>query len=174
MHPTGRNCALRLGEPQPRCNAGRDGPHPGGHWIRPDWALSSWADRILEEAGLGVTILDRDGVVIYYNRWAALYMDRKPSYIDDDVRNRHGRAVTNPRLDAMFGLFKKGRTEPVRYVAHPPGMRALFVTVSPIHQGDELVGFSQRVLFKEEVQELCQRFDAEGRKPFEKDMLPDG
>jgi len=57
--------------------------------IRPDWALSDWADRILEEAGVGVTILDRDGVVIYYNRWAALYMDRKPSYIDDDVRNRH-------------------------------------------------------------------------------------
>ena len=36
--------------------------------IRPDWALSDWADRILEEAGVGVTILDRDGVVIYYNR----------------------------------------------------------------------------------------------------------
>ncbi len=142
--------------------------------IRPDWALSNWADRILEEAGVGVTILDRDGVVIYYNRWAALYMDRQPSYIDDDVRNRHGRAITNPRLDAMFGLFEEGRTEPVRYVAHPPGMRALLVTVSPIHQGDELVGFSQLVLFKEEVQELCQRFDAEGRKPFEKDMLPDG
>lgn len=142
--------------------------------IRPDWALSYWADRILEEAGVGVTILDQDGVVIYYNRWAARYMDRQPSYIGDNVRNRHSRAITNPRLDAMFGLFEKGRTEPVRYVAHPPGMRALLVTVSPIHQGDELVGFSQLVLFKEEVQELCQRFDADGRKSFEKEMLPNG
>ena len=142
--------------------------------IRPGWALSEWADRILEEAGIGVTILDREGTVIYYNRWAAEYMDRNPSYIDDDVRHRHGRKVTNPRLDAMFELFENGRIEPVRYVAHPDGMKALLVTVSPIHSGDELVGFSQLVLFKEEVQELCARFDASGRESFEKEMLPNG
>jgi ATP/maltotriose-dependent transcriptional regulator MalT len=35
------------------------------------WALGEWADRLLEQAGLGVTIVDRHGVVIYYNKWAS-------------------------------------------------------------------------------------------------------
>jgi hypothetical protein len=45
--------------------------------------------------------------------------------------------------------------------------------VSPIKVDGELVGFSQIVLMKNEVQELCQRFDESGRETFEKEMLPD-
>jgi sensor histidine kinase regulating citrate/malate metabolism len=136
------------------------------------WGLDEWADRILEQAGVGVTILDRHGTVLYYNRWAAEHLDRKPEYIGTDVRKRHRRAQTNPRFDAMLRLFEEGRVEPVRYVARPYGKTTILVTVSPIRVDGELVGFSQLVLLKDEVQELCARFDATGRESFEREMLP--
>ncbi|MDA0165739.1 PAS domain-containing protein [Solirubrobacter ginsenosidimutans] len=139
-----------------------------------DWGLDQWADRILEQAGVGVTILDRHGTVMYYNQWASEHLDRKPEHIGNDVRKRHRRAVTNPRFDAMLRLFEEGRDEPVRYVARPYGKTTILVTVSPIRVNGELVGFSQFVLLKDEVQELCARFDESGRESFEREMLPDG
>jgi sensor histidine kinase regulating citrate/malate metabolism len=138
------------------------------------WQLSGWADRLLEQAGVGVTIVDRSGSVMYYNKWALDHLDRKPDYIGVDVRDRHRRPVTNPRFDAMLKLFEDGRVEPVRYVARPYGKTTILVTVSPICVGGEMVGFSQIVLLKNEVQELCARFDESGRESFERDMLPNG
>ena len=135
-------------------------------------ALDRWAARILEQAGVGVTILDRHGTVMYNNKWASEHLDRKPEYIGNDVRKRHRRAVTNPRFDAMLRLFEEGRFEPVRYVARPYGKTTILVTVSPIRVNGELVGFSQIVLLKDEVQELCARFDESGRESFEREMLP--
>jgi hypothetical protein len=46
------------------------------------------------------------------------------------------------------------------------------VTVSPIRVDGELVGYSQIILMKDEVQELFRRFDESGRESFEKAMLP--
>jgi sensor histidine kinase regulating citrate/malate metabolism len=142
--------------------------------IATDWGLDQWADRILEQAGVGVTILDHHGRVMYYNKWASEHLDRMPEYIGNDVRKRHRRAVTNPRFDAMLRLFEEGRVEPVRYVARPYGKTTILVTVSPIRVNGELVGFSQIVLLKDEVQELFARFDESGRESFEREMLPDG
>src|SRR4029453_18316144 len=102
------------------------------------------------------------------------HLDRKPEYIGNDIRKRHRRAVTNPRFDAMLKLFEDGRVEPLRYVARPYGKTTILVTVSPIRVEGELVGFSQIVLLKDEVQELCTRFDTSGREYFEREMLPNG
>lgn len=138
------------------------------------WALREWADRLLEQAGLGVTIVDRHGTVKYYNKWASEHLDRQPAYLGHSVHERHHREITNPRFDAMLKLFVDGRIEPVRYVARPYGKTTLLVTVSPIRIGGELVGLSQLALLKDEVQELCARFDDSGRESFEREMLPDG
>ncbi|WP_108818094.1 PAS domain-containing protein [Pseudovibrio sp. Alg231-02] len=140
------------------------------------WRLSGWADRLLEEAGIGVTIIDKDGKLLYYNKWASENLDRQPrhiGHIGHNVKKNHRRAITNPRFDAMLQLFKDGRKDPVRYVANPYGTTPILVTVSPIHIDGELVGFSQFVLLKEEVQDLCCLYDQHGRDPFEKAMLPD-
>jgi sensor histidine kinase regulating citrate/malate metabolism len=144
------------------------------HRIVADWALGQWADRLLEQAGLGVTILDRHGAVMYYNKWASEHLDREPSYLGHSVHERHRRKITNPRFDAMLKLFVDGRIEPVHYVARPYGKTTLLITVSPIRIDDELVGLSQLVLLKDEVQDLFARFDATGRESFEREMLPGG
>lgn len=138
------------------------------------WKLSDWADRLLEHAGVGVTIVDTEGKLMFYNKWALENLNRKPEYIGNNVKNNHKRAITNPRFDAMLQLFKDGRRDPVRYVARPYGKTTILVTVSPILINNELVGFSQIVLLKDEVQELCERFNKSGRKSFERDMLPNG
>ncbi|MGV9796642.1 PAS domain-containing protein [Mycobacterium sp. NPDC003449] len=142
--------------------------------IAADFALGEWADRLLEQAGLGVTIVDRHGVVMYYNKWASEHLDRDPSYLGHSVHERHRRKITNPRFDAMLKLFVDGRIEPVQYVARPYGRTTILVTVSPIRIDGELVGVSQLVLLKDEVQELLARFDATGRESFEREMLPNG
>lgn len=139
-----------------------------------DWALGEWADRLLEQAGVGVTIVDRQGTVLYYNKWASEHLDRQPAYLGHSVHERHRRKITNPRFDAMLKLFVDGRIEPVRYVARPYGKTTILVTVSPIRIDGELVGISQLVLLKDEVQQLCARFDATGRESFEREILPNG
>ena len=45
--------------------------------IAAHWVLGQWADRLLEQADLGVTIVDRHGTVMYYNKWAAEHLDRQ-------------------------------------------------------------------------------------------------
>jgi hypothetical protein len=65
-----------------------------------DWALGEWADRLLEQAGLGVTIVDRHGTVMYYNKWASEHLDRESGYLGHSVRERYRRKITNPRFDA--------------------------------------------------------------------------
>jgi len=137
------------------------------------WNLSNWADRLLEHAGVGVTIIDPDGKLLFYNKWALNNLDRKPEYIGVNVKNNHKRKVTNPRFDAMLQLFKDGRRDPVRYVARPYGKTTIIVTVSPIIVDDELVGFSQIVLLKDEIEEMINRFNDTGRESFERAMLPD-
>jgi DUF438 domain-containing protein len=140
--------------------------------VLPGWTVSQWAGGLIEHAGMGVTILDREARVMFYNQWAANRLDRKPEYIGKDVRNHHRRKITNPRFDAMLKLFEEGRTDPVHYVARPYGKITILVTVSPIKVDGELVGYSQIVLMKDEIQELFRRFDESGRESFEKDMLP--
>jgi transcriptional regulator with PAS, ATPase and Fis domain len=138
------------------------------------WNPSLLSDEILEWAGVGVTILDPAGNVLYYNRWAEENLDREPEYLGRDVRDRHRRKITNPRFDAMLALFEEGRTAPVRYVARPYGKTTILVTVSPIIVDGRIAGYSQIVLLKDEVQELCRRFDESGRTSFEQEMLPYG
>jgi hypothetical protein len=80
-------------------------------------------------------IVDHEGVhgsVLFYNKWAAEHLDRKPEYLGRDVRERHHRAVTNPRWNAMLQLFLDGRDEPFRCVARPYRKTTILVTVSPI------------------------------------------
>jgi sensor histidine kinase regulating citrate/malate metabolism len=136
------------------------------------WTVSQWADRLLEQVGMGVTILDREGRLMFYNQWAANKLDRKPEYIGKNVRGHHRRKITNPRFNAMLKLFEEGRTDPVYYVARPYGGITILVMVSPIRVDGELVGYSQVILLKEEIQELFRRFDESGRESFEKEMLP--
>src|SRR5215510_12423463 len=90
------------------------------HRIVADWALGEWADRLLEQAGLGVTILDRHGMVMYYNKWASEHLDRQPA-----VR-RHAQAVRRRphRAGAVRGPAVRENHHPGDGFADPDRRRA--------------------------------------------------
>ena len=120
--------------------------------------MGQWPDRLLEHAGVGVTVIDREANVLYYNKWASENLDRNSNHIGEDVRNRHRRAIANLRFNAALKLFEDGRTESVRYVGRRYGRMTILVTVSPIFVLDELVGFSQIVLLKDGNPRIMRTF----------------
>lgn len=99
----------------------------------------------MESMGVAVTIIDTDGVLLYFNPHAVEILDRKPEYVGEDVHSHHKKDVTNEKLDRMIKKFQEGRAEPFRYEAKPYG-KTLDVVVSPIRKGGVLVGCVQTVL----------------------------
>ncbi|MFA5111279.1 MAG: PAS domain-containing protein [Desulfobaccales bacterium] len=96
---------------------------------------------------VGVTIFDPQGILLYYNSYAAKVLDRKPEYIGTEIRRHHRKPITNEKFDAMLRAFSEGRTEPFHYEARPYG-QAILVTLSPLRQAGKLVGCVHRVRLK--------------------------
>lgn len=104
----------------------------------------------MECMGVGVTVINPKGTLLYYNRHAAKILDRKPEFIGKDVHSHHKKAASNEKLDLMLQEFEKGRTEPFHYRARPYG-KDIVVTLSPILKDGEFVGCVQSVMLKEDV-----------------------
>jgi len=115
--------------------------------------LASGADNLLRLAldslDLAVTLIDTQGIILYYNRRAAEILDRKPEYIGADAHAHHRKAASNRKLDLMLEEFGNGRSEPFHYRAIPYG-KPLLVTVSPILEMGRFVGCTQSVRLEEE------------------------
>ena len=100
--------------------------------------------------GIAVTILDPDGILLYYNKHAAEVLDRKPEYIGSEVYEFHKKATSNEKIRSMIHEFRNGRTTPFHYKAKPYG-KIIFVTVSPILEEGIFKGCVQSVVLEEEV-----------------------
>lgn len=104
----------------------------------------------MECLGVAVTILDPNGVVLYYNQHAAKILDRKPEYIGSEVYAFHKKASSNEKIMSMIHEFRNGRTAPFRYKAKPYG-KTVFVTVSPIMEQGIFKGIVHSAILEEEV-----------------------
>ena len=98
----------------------------------------------VECMGVAVTIIDTKGKLLYYNRYSAEILDRKPEYIGTDIHSHHKKLDTNKKVDLMLEEFEKGRKDPFHYEAIPYG-ETIFVTLSPIIKDEEFVGCVQTV-----------------------------
>ena len=94
--------------------------------------------------GVAVSIIDTNGKLLYYNRYSARILDRKPEYIGTDVHSHHKKADSNKKLDMMLKEFEEGRKDPFHYEAKPYG-KIILVTLSPIIKNGEFVGCVQTV-----------------------------
>lgn len=56
--------------------------------------------------GVAVTIIDKEGNLIYYNKQAGKISDRKPEYIGKYIHSHHKKAVSNRKSDLMLQDFK--------------------------------------------------------------------
>jgi DUF438 domain-containing protein len=107
----------------------------------------------MDSMGVAVTIIDPKGTLLYYNRYSAKILDRKPEYIGTDIHSHHKKADSNQKLDLMLKNFEEGRKDPYHYEAKPYG-KTIFVTLSPlIKKNDKFVGCVQTVRLKDTVSE---------------------
>jgi sensor histidine kinase regulating citrate/malate metabolism len=104
----------------------------------------------MERLEVGVTILDPQGTLLYYNNYSTKVIDRKPEYIGTDIHRHHQKPTTNTKLDLMLQDFSEGRTEPFHYEAKPYG-QVILVTLSPIRKAGKFVGCVHCVRLKEAI-----------------------
>ena len=112
-----------------------------------------WQNDMVLRAGLpdqlpvGITVLDLECRILYYNATSARYVDRKPEYLGRDLRDCHKKRASVDRIDRMFADLRTGRRESVYYEAERNG-RVLAVTVVPYRIGGEIAGFIQSFTLK--------------------------
>ena len=62
---------------------------------------------VISEMPVGLTLLDLEGRLLYYNDYAAKILDRKPEYLGQDVRDFH-QAKSNDRIDGILKSYRDG------------------------------------------------------------------
>jgi DUF438 domain-containing protein len=102
----------------------------------------------MECMNVAATIIDTQGILLYYNKQAAKILDRKPVYVGTDVHSHHKKPNSNKKLDSMLQDFQKGRTAPFHYEAQPYG-EPILVTLSPIIKNGNYTGCIQTVRLKD-------------------------
>lgn len=103
---------------------------------------------ILDQLPAAVSILDLEGNLVYYSENAPNFVNRKPQFLGQDIRNCHKRQSSNDRIDAMIAEFRAGRREPVTYIAKPYG-EELRIIIVPLILDGTLIGCIQHVVKKE-------------------------
>ena len=106
--------------------------------------------RAMEYLDVSVTIIDTTGTILYYNRYAAEILDRKPEYLGSNIYLHHKKATTNPKIDAMLLEFSQGRTDPFKYESRPYD-KVVHVTLTPIRKNGQFIGCVQAVRLKTET-----------------------
>jgi DUF438 domain-containing protein len=95
----------------------------------------------LDQVPAGVTIVDNDGRILYYNEYCTRFVDRKPEYIGRDIASCHCQSSVE-RINAMFAELTVGSKQEIYYETQR-GERKLGVTVARFRFQGEDVGFIQ-------------------------------
>ena len=97
---------------------------------------------VLEEIPVGITVIDLDGHILYYNDYCSKFVDRKPEYIGRDIRLCHNQSESILKIDTILADIKEGKRNTFYYEAQRNGKK-LGVTVSPYEADGKLIGFIQ-------------------------------
>ena len=103
---------------------------------------TSFLAKVLDNASAGITVINREGIMLYYNAYAARFVDRKPEYIGKDIRSCHQHANSIEKIDAMLSKLTEGKSKELYYETERGGYK-LGVTVSPLNIDGEQIGFIQ-------------------------------
>ena len=97
---------------------------------------------VLEKIPVGITVIDLEGRILYYNDYCSKYVDRKPEYIGKDIRLCHKKSESIPKIDRILAGIREGKRNSFYYEAERNGKK-LGVTVSPYETNGKLIGFIQ-------------------------------
>jgi DUF438 domain-containing protein len=65
---------------------------------------------IWDQVAAAITVLDLNGIILYYNAYAPKILDRKPEYLGHDVCGLH-QAKSATKIKAMLEIYRRGEAK---------------------------------------------------------------
>ena len=97
---------------------------------------------ILDKIPTGITVIDQEARILYYNQYCSRFVDRKPEYIGRDIRLCHKESESIEKIDKILSDLKEGHSEEFYYEGERNGIK-LGVTILPFELNGEHIGFIQ-------------------------------
>ncbi len=101
-------------------------------------------ETLLDQMAVGLTVLDLDGAILFYNKHAAKVLDRKPSYIGRDIRDFH-KPASNQRIEMILEAYARGETQEYAWQLARDG-KVFGVRVAPLMEDDRPAGLVHTVM----------------------------
>jgi PAS domain S-box-containing protein len=102
---------------------------------------------LLDQLPVGITVVDLEGRILYYNDTCARLVDRKPDDIGRDIRSCHKKSESVAAIDRMLDDIHSGRKKRVYYETERKG-RTLAVTISTYEVDGKLAGTIQSIIVR--------------------------
>jgi DUF438 domain-containing protein len=99
---------------------------------------------MLDRIPAGVTVINPEGTILYYNEYSTQILDRKPEYLGKDIRQCHKNPESIEKIDRMLEKFNDGRKKAFQYEIIRDGRR-LKVNNTPFLIDGRLFGCIQTV-----------------------------
>ena len=97
---------------------------------------------VLEKIPVGITVIDTQGHILYYNEYCARFVDRKPEYIGKNIAFCHKKPESMQKIKKILSEINEGKRKEFYYEAQR-GENKLGVTVSPFEIDGKQIGFIQ-------------------------------
>lgn len=97
---------------------------------------------VLENVPAGITVIDKEGHILYYNEYCSQFVDRKPEYIGKNIRFCHQKAESIDKIEKILSDLTKGKRQEFYYEAERNGNK-LGVRVTPFDIDGKQIGFIQ-------------------------------
>ena len=97
---------------------------------------------MLDQVPAGITVIDLEGHILYYNDYCARFVDRKPEYIGRNFAFCHRKEELVARINQMLSDLTTGKQDEI-YYENQRGKIKLGVMLSKFVFEGEHVGFIQ-------------------------------
>lgn len=97
---------------------------------------------VLDKIPAGITVIDKEGHILYYNEYCARFVDRKPKYIGKNISFCHQKPESIEKIKRILSKLNGGKIKEFYYEAQRGGNK-LGVTVTPFDMDGKQIGFIQ-------------------------------
>jgi DUF438 domain-containing protein len=73
--------------------------------------------RVLDKTPAGITVIDNQGYILYYNEYCAKYVDRKPEYIGKNISFCHQKPESMVKIKRILSELNEGEQKDYYYEA---------------------------------------------------------
>jgi len=99
---------------------------------------------LLDKIPTGITVIDQEGHILYYNEYCSRIVDRKPEYIGKNITFCHQKPESLEKIKRILSVLKEGQKKEFYYEAKRGGNK-LGVTFAPFDVDGKQIGFIQCV-----------------------------